>query len=190
MKPSSAIPTRLLARLSAVAMAATSACHSPGPYGHSPRYAELSEETIAVAGAREYDPVMVERQPDEWRKGKITLIGVVESRTAGPGAQALLKLSVRRLEPRNLCQSASDEDTCRVTVSDKDFGAITALVQLRGDDDVGPRAVGQRSLLRIVGTLGQDVSPGDGTPVLHATYCRHWPAYFYVTRASASDMRQ
>jgi len=170
--------------------AANLGCHSAGPYGHSPHYVELSDETAAVAGAREYDPVMVERQPEEWRKGRIVLIGLVESRTAGPGGQALLKLSVRRLEPRNLCESQSDDDTCRVTVSDKDFGRVSALVQLRGDDDVGPHAVGQRSLLRIVGSLGQDVSPADGTPVLHAAYYRHWPAYFYVTRASAPVMRQ
>jgi hypothetical protein len=74
-------------------------------------------------------------------------------------------------------------------VSDKDFGVVYALVQVRGDDDVGPHAVGQRSLLRIVGTLGQDVAP-DGAPIVHALYYRHWPNYFYVTRASARDMRQ
>lgn len=164
-------------------------CHSAGPYGHAPRYVQLDEETAAVSGAREYDPVMVERQPDQWRKGNIVLFGVVESRSAGPGGQALLKMSVRRLEPRNLCESENDDDSCRVTVSDKDFGVVSALVVLRGDDDVGPRAVGQRSLLRIVGSLGQDVSP-DGTPILHASYYRHWPPFFYVTRQSATVMRQ
>jgi hypothetical protein len=180
----------LPALLTTLTLGATAGCHSAGPYGHAPRYVELSEETAAASGAREYDPVMVERQPEEWRKGRVVLIGVVESRTAGPGGQALLKLSVRRLDPRNLCESENDDDTCRVTVSDKDFGVVSALVQLRGDDDVGPHAVGQRSLLRIVGTLGQDVTPADGTPILHATYYRHWPVYFYVTRASAPVMRQ
>ena len=175
--------------LLALAVSATG-CHGAGPYGHSPRYVELSEETRAAAGAREYDPVMVQRQPEPWRKGTVSLFGVVEGRTAGPGGQALLKLSVRRLEQRNLCESDQDDDSCRVTVSDKDFGVVWALVQLRGDDDVGPRSVGQRSLLRIVGTLGQDVSPVDGAPVLHARWCRHWPTYFYVTRASARYMRQ
>jgi hypothetical protein len=164
-------------------------CHGAGPYGHAPRYVELDDETAAVAGAREYDPVMVERQPEEWRKGKIALFGVVESRSAGPGGAALLKLSVHRLEPRNLCESETDDDSCRVTVSDKDFGVVYALVVLRGDDDVGPHAVRQRSLLRIVGTLGQDVSP-EGAPILHATYYRHWPPFFYVTRSSATVMRQ
>jgi hypothetical protein len=178
-----------LAAISALAWTAI-ACHSAGPYGHSPRYVELSDETTATAGAREYDPVMVERQPDEWRKGKVMLFGVVDSRTAGPGGQALLKLSVRRLETRNLCESEQDEDSCRVTVSDKDFGVVYALVQLRGDDDVGPHSVGQRSLVRIVGTLGQDVSPADGAPIIHTLWSRHWPVYFYVTRASARDMRQ
>jgi hypothetical protein len=193
MSPSS--PHRLGRRLATVAAFASlfmalTACHSAGPYGHDPKYAELSDETTAIAGAREYDPVMVERQPEDWRKGAITLFGVVESRTPGAGGQAMLKLGVRRLEPRNLCENEHDDDTCRVTVSDKDFGVVYALVTLRGGDDVGPKAVGQKSLVRVVGTLGQDVSPSDGAPVLHATYVRHWPMYFYVTRSSASNMRQ
>jgi hypothetical protein len=166
------------------------ACHSAGPYGHSVRYVELGDETAAVSGAREYDPVMVLRQPDQWRNARVTLFGVVENRTAGPGGQAMLKLSVRRLETRNLCESEQDEDSCRVTVSDKDFGSVYALVQLRGDDDIGPHAVGIRSLVRIVGTVGQDTAPADGAPIVHGTYVRHWPPYFYVTRASARDMRQ
>jgi hypothetical protein len=178
-----------VATLATIAFFATG-CRSAGPYGHSPRYVELDEETTMTAGAREYDPVMVERQPDEWRKGKIVLFGVVQSRSAGPGGQALLKLGVRRLEPRNLCENEHDDDTCRVTVSDKDFGVVDVLVLLRGEDDVGPHAVGQRSLVRVLGTLGQDVSPDDGAPVLHATWFRHWPAYFYVTHASATNMRQ
>jgi hypothetical protein len=97
---------------------------------------------------------------------------------------------VRRLEPRNLCESASDDDSCRVTVSDKDFGVVWALASLHGDDDVGPNAVGQRSLLHVVGTVGQDVSETDGAPVVHATYYRHFPSMSYVTRASARFMRQ
>jgi hypothetical protein len=166
------------------------ACHGAGVYGHSPKYVELDDETVATAGAREYDPVMVQRQPEEWRAGTTALFGVVLSRTAGPSGQALLKLGVRRLELRNLCDNENDDDSCRVTVSDKDFGIVWALVSLHGDDDVGPRSVGLRSLLRIVGRIGQDVSPADGSPVLRATWYRHWPAYFYVTTSSARDMRQ
>jgi hypothetical protein len=165
-------------------------CHSPGSYGHAMHYAELDEETTAAAGSREYDPVMYERQADEWRKGKVMLFGVVESRTPGSGGTAMLKLGVRRLEPRNLCENEKDEDTCRVTVSDKDFGVMYALVQLRGDDDVGPRSVGIKSLVRVIGTIGTDLSPTDGAPILRASYYRSWPVFYYVTRAAAVDMRQ
>ncbi len=164
-------------------------CQGAGAYGHSPHYVELDEEGVAVAGAREYDPIMAEKQPDQWRQRKITLFGVVERRDPGPGGQARLTLSVRRLEPRNLCSEKTDEDSCRVTVSDKDFGVVEALVSLRGDDHVGPRSVGARSLVRVVGTIGEDVAP-TGAPVFHAVWYRHWPAFYYVTRASARDMLQ
>jgi hypothetical protein len=166
------------------------ACGGAGAYGHAPRYVELGEETAAVAGAREYDPVMVERRPDEWRRGSVVLFGVVESRAAGPGGQALLRVSVRRLEPRNLCDNQNDDDSCRVTVSDRDFGAVWVLASLRAGDDVGPHPVAPRSLLRIVGTIGEEPSPSGPGPVLHARYYRHWPAFFYVTRASAPELKQ
>jgi hypothetical protein len=165
-------------------------CHGAGAYGHAPQYAPTDDETAAVAGSREYDPVMAQRQPEEWRKGKVALFGVVESRAPGPGGQALLKLSVRTLAPRNLCDNRDDDDSCRVTVSSKDFGVVSVLVSLRADDDVGPRSVAPKSLLRVVGTIGQDVSKSDGALVLRASWYRHWPPFFYVTSSSAHDMRQ
>lgn len=165
-------------------------CHSAGPYGHAPKYVQLDDETRAAAGARDYDPVMVQHQPEEWRKGTLALFGVVDNRQAGPAGQALLRLSVRRLATLNLCDNRQDEDSCRVTVTDKDFGVVYALVSLRGDDDIGPSAVQARSLLHLVGTLGQDISPTDGAPIVHATYYRHFPPLTYVTSASARDMHQ
>jgi hypothetical protein len=118
------------------------------------------------------------------------LFGVVTSRAPGPGGGALLTLSVRRLEPRNLCDNARDDDSCRVTVSDKDFGVVHAVAALRGDDDVGARSLGPGSLVRAIGTFDQRVDPGDGAPVLRASYYRHWPRGYYVTRAAARDLRQ
>lgn len=165
-------------------------CHGAGLYGHSRQYSPLDEEAGAVAGAREYDPVMAQRQPEDWRKGSVWLFGIVESRAPGPGGRVALKLSVRALAPQNLCENQNDEDSCRVTVSGRDFGFVSVLVSLSAQDDVGPHSVGQRSLLRVVGRIGQDVSPGDGSPVLRATFYRHWPSFFYVTLASARDMRQ
>lgn len=167
-----------------------SACHSAGPYGHAPEYAALDEETTALSGSREYDPVMAQRQPEEWRKGKVVLFGVVQSRKPGAGGRALLKLAVKALAPRNLCDNKNDDESCRVTVSTKDFGVVSVLVSLTAQDDVGPHSVAPKSLMRVVGVIGQDVSEGDGAPIVRATWYRHWPPFFYVTLASARDMLQ
>ena len=86
-------------------------CGSGGPYGHAPEYVPHGDEKAAIAGAREYDPVMYARLPDEWRKVNVSLFGVVTNRGAGPGGSSYLTLSVRRLEPRNLCENAHDDDT-------------------------------------------------------------------------------
>jgi hypothetical protein len=166
------------------------ACHGAGPYGYSAKYAPTSDEENALAGSRDYDPVMYGREPEKWHRGHSALFGVVTSRAPGPGGAAYLTLSVRKLEPRNLCSNANDEDTCRVTVSDRDFGVVHALVQLRGTDDMGEKSVGVGSLVRVAGVFGEDVDPADGAPVLRATFYRHWPRYYFVTRSKSDLMRQ
>jgi hypothetical protein len=165
-------------------------CSGAGPYGHAAHYVPLSGEERAATGARDYDPVMVQRQPEAWHGSPVSVFGVVVSRAPGPGGTAYLSLTVRRLEPRNLCEYAADEASCRTTVSDRDFGVIHATLPLRPEDDVGEHSVGIGSLVRLVGTLAQDPDPNDGNPVIRPTYYRHWPRYFYVTRASAETMRQ
>ena len=165
-------------------------CHGGGDYGHAVNYAPLSPEEKALEGSREYDPVMFQRKPDEWRAKPVSLFGVVTARASGPGGGAYLTLSVRRLEPRNLCESNADEDTCRVTVSDADFGVVHVNVALHGDDDMGEHSVGGGSLLRVIGTFGEDVDQADGSPIMRVTYYRHWPRYFFVTKAAAAQMRQ
>lgn len=166
------------------------ACRSAGPYGYSPTYVAFDEEAEATKGAREYDPVMYQREPDAWRKTKTSIFGVVTGRAPGPGGGTYLALSVRRLEPRNLCQNANDEDSCRVTVSDRDFGVVHVLAPLDPDDDVGERSIAAGSLVRVVGQFGEDVDPNDGAPIVRAFFYRHWPRHFYVTKANAETMRQ
>ncbi len=165
-------------------------CRGAGPYGYAPKYVPTSDEETSQAGAREYDPVMYAREPDAWRKSRSTLFGVVRGRAPGPGGQAYLTLSVRRVEPRNLCTNANDEDTCRVTVTDRDFGVVHALVALRPEDDVGEKSVGIGSLVRVIGQFGEDVDSNDGAPIIRGTFYRHWPRYYYVTSSRADLMRQ
>jgi len=165
-------------------------CGGAGPYGHAVHYVPLSDEEKAVKVAKEYDPVMFPRQPEQWHGKPVALFGVVTNRTAGAGGNAYLTLSVRRLEPRNACDSHADEETCRVTVSDVDFGLVHALAILHGDDDVGEHSVGIGSMLRIVGIFGEETDTNDGGPIMRATYYRHWPRYFFVTKSAAQQMRQ
>jgi hypothetical protein len=182
--------TRSVTFLLSSLLALVSACRSAGPYGYSAKYAQTSDEETATAGAHEYDPVMYGREPEKWRRGSSVLFGVVTSRAPGPGGAAYLTVSVRKLETRNLCTNANDEDTCRVTVSDRDFGVVHTLVALKGTDDIGEKSVGVGSLLRVAGRFGEDVDPADGAPVLRAAFYRHWPRYFYVTTGKSDLMRQ
>lgn len=165
-------------------------CGGAGAYGHAPRYVPTSAEEEASAGAKDYDPVMFSREPEAWRKHTTSLFGVVTGRAPGPGGAAYLTVSVRRLEPRNLCSNKNDDDTCRVTVTARDFGVAHVLATLRPEDDTGEKSVGVGSLLRFVGAFGEELDPNDGAPVLHAKFYRHWPRYHYVTSAASDLMRQ
>lgn len=173
--------------LPAILLVALTGCASAGPYGYSRTYVPLSAEEDAIEGARDYDPVMAERDKAEWRKHKTSLFGVVLKRADGPSGMAYLTLSMRNLEVRNLCE-ALDEETCRVTVSEHEFAIVHALLKLAPADDLGEKSVNRGSLLRIVGKLTDDVDPEDGSVVLKGEYYRHWPRNFFVTTASRPDM--
>lgn len=166
------------------------ACRGAGPYGYADRYVPTSDEASATKGARDYDPVMYQREPESWRRETSVLFGVVTARAPGPGGTAYLTLSVRRLEPRNLCSNRNDEDTCRVTVTERDFGVVHVQAQLAREDDIGGKSVSAGSLVRVAGRFGEDVDPNDGAPILRASFYRHWPRHHFVTNASAETMRR
>jgi hypothetical protein len=175
------LPRVLLASL------VTLSCHSAGPYGFSREYQPLSAEQSATDGAREYDPVMAERDKEDWKKGSVSLFGVVTSRASAKDGGAYVTLSMRTLSPRNLCQDF-DEETCRVTVSEHEHATLHATLKLAGEDDIGQHSVGKGSLLRVVGKLTDEVDKDDGSPVLRVSYYRHWPRHYYVTTADAPQM--
>jgi hypothetical protein len=184
---SSSVVVRAL--LACAFASSVAACGSAGPYGHSPEYAPLGDEESAASKAKEYDPVMAKRAPEKWKGTEVSAFGVVLSRTPGASGNSQLKLSVRTLEPRNLCES-SDTDTCRVTVSEHEHAIVHALVHLSAEDDIGEHSVGPRSLVRVVGLLSDTVDQGDGEQVIQAKYYRHWPRNYYVTTADRKFMRQ
>lgn len=173
--------------VSALPLLLLTACSSAGPYGYSRTYTPLSAEDDAAEGAREYDPVMAERDKADWKKNKVSVFGIVNKRSEGPAGMANLTLSVRTLEARNLCDT-HDEETCRVTVSQHEFAIVHALVKLAPGDDIGEKSVNRGSLLRVIGKLTDDVDPDDGAATLKADYYRHWPRNYFVTTASRPDM--
>ena len=162
-------------------------CSSAGPYGYSRSYSALDAEQDAAEGAKDYDPVMAERDKAEWKTQKVSVFGIVNKRTEGPGGTAYVTLSVRSLEARNLCEE-QDEATCRVTVGEREFAIVHALLKLSPADDLGEKSLNRGSLVRVLGKLTDEVDADDGAPVLKADYYRHWPRNFFVTTASRPDM--
>ena len=164
-------------------------CHGAGPYGHSKAYTPRSAEESAVSGNKEYDPLLAERALDKLKGRSVWLFGVVTNRGSGPGGAAYVALSLRTLQQKNLCET-DDEDSCRVTVSEREMGRAHALIALAAEDDMGQESVGLGSLLRVARAVTQDLDPNDGTPILRTTYYRHWPRGFYVTTKASSFMKR
>lgn len=177
----------LLCRFAAALL--TLSCSSAGPYGYSRTYAPLSEEDDAAEAAKDFDPIMASREKAEWKKTKLSVFGVVKQRREGKNGESYVSLSVRTLADRNLCDDL-DEGTCRVTVSEREHATVHALLKLASGDDIGEHSMGPGSLVRVIGKLTDDVDPNDGTPVLRATYYRHWPRNFFVTTADRAHMQR
>jgi hypothetical protein len=165
------------------------ACSSAGPYGYSRTYSPLSAEEEAARDSERYDPVMAQRLPQEWRKKKLEVFGVVLARAEGRDGLSDLTLSMRRLAARNLCE-AGEEETCRVTVGDQELARLHALVKLSQEDAVGAQQLKPQSLVRVIGTLEDQANKDDGADVLLASYYRHWPSAQYVTEQARSYMRR
>jgi hypothetical protein len=169
--------------------AAVGACSSAGPYGYSAAYTPLDAEDSAVDKSVEYDPIMASRIPHEWQGKDLSLFGVVLARDEGRDGFADLTLSMRRLAPRNLCETG-DDDSCRVTVSDREMVRVHALVKVAASDEVGQTRLQPRSLVRIVGRLEDQPDKDDGSPVLLVSFYRHWPPDYYVTEQARSYMKR
>jgi hypothetical protein len=129
---------------------------------------------------------MAARETKKWSSTPVQLFGVVERRKKSKTSDVELMLSLRTLSPRNLCEEEG-EDTCRVTVSEREYGKLTAHLRLTTDDDIGVRRVSINSMVRVVGKLQFDGT----TPVaIRGTYYRHFPRNEWVTTADRSYMNR
>ena len=164
------------------------ACAS-SPYGYAQVYEPASGEANAARDAQPFDPVMAQRNQRSWVGKRVSIFGVVKSVESAPQGGHFLQLSVRNLQPRNLC-SDSNEDTCRVTVTERQFTTLYGLVRLKPQYTAGPDAVRPGSLVRVIGAVSESPYKKSGGTVVESDFFRHWPAQTYVTTAARSYMRQ
>ncbi len=183
-------PSRVATRglLPFIALASFLGCAASNQYGHAPDYVPLPEETRAAQGSVDYDPVMSLRTPEHWGAQPVRLFGVVKTgERAADGSHTFL-VSVRTLAERNLCENEAS-DSCRVTVSDKEFDSIRVTMQVPREKLEGEEALGSGSLVRLVGKLEPDAERPNH-PKMRVDYFRHWPRGFFVTTAARDRMRR
>lgn len=179
----------LLLGVTATALA-FSACSGAGRYGYSQSYSPLGDEEPWVERANNdavYDEVR--RMPDSYRDQTLSFFGVVTGVEAGEGGATRVAMQIRTHQARHLCDDET-ERSCRVTVSARDGGPLTAVITLRPEDASGENRVQVFSLLRVFGKLAQGEYDAQGGPVLRAEFYRHWPRGEYVTTEAASAMRR
>lgn len=166
-------------------------CSSPGPFGFAQLYTPLDVEAEATDGSVPFDPSGARRKPDAWRNRLVVAFGVVVDTTRSdvPDTQRVL-LSVRGLQPRNLCDGP-DDGSCRVTVTDTEFAKLWAVIPNAAvvPQRTPPDPVQPGSLLRVVGKL--QPAPADAESAsLNVSFARHWPLQMYVTTAARESMRR
>jgi hypothetical protein len=164
-------------------------CAGAGPYGHARSYLPTSAEEPWIERAQDSIYDEVRRMPDLYRDRVVSWFGVVTGLEPGPNGSARVALQVRTHQERHLCEDESNT-TCRVTVSQRDGGAFTAVLTLRPEDAAGENQVQPNSLLRVFGTVAVGEYDSQGGPVLRVQYYRHWPRGEYVTTASANTWRR
>ncbi len=167
------------------------ACSGAGRYGYAQTYSPLGDEEGWMERANNdavYDEVR--RMPDSYRDQTLSFFGVVTGVEPGQGgAPTRVSLQIRTHQARHLCEDETDR-SCRVTVSARDGGPLTAVLSLRSEDASGENRVQVFSLLRVFGKIASGEYDAQGGPVLRGEFYRHWPRGEYVTTDAASAMRR
>ncbi len=131
---------------------------------------------------------MAGRKFQDWVGKRVSVFGVVKSRRDDESGNVDLALSIRTRQARNLCETTDDE-TCRMTVSDHEFGVVHAFVKLAPGDAAGKLKLGQGSLVRVIGKVSKKTHPHTGNTVIEADFYRHWPHGYFVTTKAREYMR-
>jgi hypothetical protein len=174
----------LLALIGALFM---SACGG-GQYGYDRAYVALGDEDphMEQVGPVSYEDVR--RDPADYRTATLGWFGVVTSVERDSDNRTLIHGTHRIHQARHLC---SDETagSCRVTVSDRQSGPFTAVVDIHPEDREGELRLWAGSLVKVYGSPSGEFDT-EGGPILEGAYYRHWPRGTYVTTGAAGSMRR
>jgi hypothetical protein len=167
----------------------SSACGAGGQYNHARTYKPLGDEKGHYKAVDQHVSLEeVKRDPNGFKDNELGWFGVVTDVGEGSDGKSRLKFSLRAHQERHLCTGPND-DTCRLTVSEKDLGSFVADVDIRPEDRSGFDRLWVGSLVRVYGhPTGQ--YDNDGAPLIDVEYYRHFPRGTFVTTAARMGMRQ
>lgn len=171
----------------ALSMGPLAGCGGAGPYGYAREYEPLSEEDEYLETEQHAVYEDVRGDPAGYRASQLGWFGVVTDIDSS-GERARVHLNHRIHQARHLCADEYDS-SCRVTVSERQGGPFTAILDIRPDDLSGQDRLWVGSLVKVYGSPTGEFDE-DGGPVIDAEWYRHWPRGKYVTTGAAASMRR
>jgi hypothetical protein len=173
---------------SAILLLAAVGCGG-NPYGYARYYVPLSEEETYAEQAVEPIYTDLVRDPGAFANQTIGWFGVVSEVVPQEDGSMLVRMGQRPHVERHLCSARAD-DSCRVTISERDSGPFSVRLRLQpGTDSEGVNRVQRESLLKIYGKPGGEYD-STGGPFLTVEFYRHWPRGQYVDTTAQGLMRR
>jgi hypothetical protein len=165
------------------------ACGGGGQYNHARTYKPLDAEEDHLEAAEQHVSLEeVKRDPNGFKEHELGWFGVVTDVAQTSQGKTRLWFSLRAHQQRHLC-TGDNEDTCRLTVSEKHLGSFVADVDIAPEDKVGRDKLWIGSLVRVYGHPTGEYEE-DGAPLIDVDYYRHFPRGSYVTTAARTGMRR
>ncbi len=159
-----------------------------GQYGYDREYVPLGDEDAYIGNTTDVSYEDVRRDPADFRSATVGWFGVVTSVERGTNGRTLVHATHRIHQTRHLCGDET-AGSCRVTVSDRESGPFTAVVQIHPEDREGEARLWAGSLVKVYGSPTGEFDT-EGGPMIEAEYYRHWPRGTYVTTGAAGSMRR
>lgn len=169
------------------AMFLLAACGSDR-YGFAREYVPADDEEPYYERAADVSYEEVRRDPKAYEQRFLGWFGVVKSARPAASGGIAVALDMRFHQPRHAC-SDEFESSCRVTISEREGGPFSTVLQLKPEDRSGAERLNVGSLVKVYGTPTGEFDDRGG-PVLKTEYYRQWPHGAYVSTTGRVTMRR